>query len=424
MSAPAPDTTSPLRRGRLGRPRAGFTAFALTAIAGLAVAAGVALTDGEWERSGPPIQVASWAPYWQPDIALASFQANARLFSDVSIVAFSTQDGRTISAYPQLAADALTRFRDATGGAGVKLIATIFDESPAGAVAAVLADPVARAAHVQAIVDIVDGDAFDGVDLDYENFAFVDGRDTWATTRPNWIAFLGELAAALDPLDKLLIVSVPPVYDGGQTDASGYWVYDYASMGAIVDRIRVMAYDFNVAGGQPGPIAPIDWVQRLVDAITDLVPPEKVDLGIPMYGYDWFESVAGICPVEQQPENRAMSTVRAARTIAERGLTPTWDPTTSEYSFAYVDTLNGADAAGAPVTCSVNRRVHYLDATAIHRRAWIAHRSDLHGVVLWALGNDDPLTWEGLSAARRGEQFWNDPLLAGTVPAGTVPAGT
>ena len=33
--------------------------------------------------------------------------------------------------------------------------------------------------------------------VDYETFAFSDGRDTWATTRPNWIAFLGELADRL-----------------------------------------------------------------------------------------------------------------------------------------------------------------------------------------------------------------------------------
>jgi spore germination protein YaaH len=290
--------------------------------------------------------------------------------------------------------------------------------------ASILADPALRSAHVQTIVDLVTngggGDGFGGVDLDYETFAFSDGRDTWATTRPNWIAFLTELADRLRPLGKQLIVSVPPVYDDGQTDASGYWVYDYAAMGEVVDRIRVMAYDYSYAGGEPGPIAPIEWVRSLVDAITDLVPPEKIDLGIPTYGYDWVVSVSGVCPPDQQPTSRAMSTVRAARTVAERGITPIWDPVTEERSFDYVDTLSGNDSGGTPVSCTVTRTVRYLDAVAIHRRAWVAYRNDLHGVALWALGNDDPLTWEGLRAARRGEQRWNEPtepdLATASVP--------
>jgi spore germination protein YaaH len=116
-----------------------------------------------------------------------------------------------------------------------------------------------------------------------------------------------------------------------------------------------------------------------------------------------------------------MSTVRAARTVAERGIVPEWDPETMERRFDYVDTLTGADSAGTPVSCTVNRRVHYLDAVAIHRRAWIAHRNDLHGVALWALGNDDPLTWDGLRAARLGVETWNDPL-ATTATSAAVPA--
>jgi spore germination protein YaaH len=388
--------------------RTGLFATAALIVAVVAAAAAFSSTRDTWERRGPPIRVASWAPYWQPETALASFTDNSDLFADVSLVAYSALDATTIVTYDGLPDGTKETYRRATSAAGVPFVATIFDDSPSGTMAAVFADPTQRSAHVRTIVDLVVAGGYDGVDIDYEKFAFSDPRSTWATTRPNWIAFLTELDAALDPLGKLLIVAVPPVYDGGQTDASGYWVYDYAAMGAIVDRIRVMAYDYSYAGGSPGPIAPVEWVRGLVSAITELVPPEKVDLGIPTYGYDWVLSVEGVCPPDQTPETRAMSTVRAARTVAERGITPRWDPVTEERSFDYVDTLSGTDSAGTPVSCTVNRRVHYLDATAVHRRAWIAHRSDLHGVALWALGNDDALTWEGLRAARRGEADWGD----------------
>ncbi len=50
--------------------------------------------------------------------------------------------------------------------------------------AGILADPAQRARHVDALVDFAaDGD-YDGMDIDYEQFAFADGRESWAATRP------------------------------------------------------------------------------------------------------------------------------------------------------------------------------------------------------------------------------------------------
>lgn len=407
-----PESTPPRRRARSSPlPVALIGAAAIAVI----VAVGLARPRDPWERSGPPLTVTSWAPYWQPDTALASFTANSDMFADVSVVAYSARGVDSIVTYEQLPATTLDSYRAATAPTGVPLIATIFDDSPAGTMAAILADPAQRAVHVDTIVALVTAGGFAGVDLDYEKFAFADGRDTWATTRPNWIAFLTELGARLDRLGAQLIVSVPPVYDGGQTGDSGYWVYDYAAMGEVVDRIRIMTYDWSVAGGDPGPIAPIDWVADVVEATSELVDPAKLDLGIPVYGYDWVVAVTGACPADQQPETRAISTVRAARLTAERGIVPTWDETTAERRFDYVDTLSGLDAAGAPTTCTVERTVRYLDATAVHRRAWLAHRGDFHGVALWALGNDDDETWQALRAARLGEQTWE-----GSVPTATT----
>ena len=392
----------------------------------LAGALGFAMTRDTWSRSGPPIQVSSWAPYWQPDAALASFTANSEMFADLSVVAYSARGVDQVVPYESLESTMIPTYRSATATVGVPLIATVFDDTDAGVMAGILADPASRTQHVQALETLVtsggpDGLGFDGLDLDYEKFAFSDGRDTWPTTSPNWIAFLGELSTALHAQGKELIVSVPPIYgDGGPSD-SGYWVYDYASMGPLVDRIRVMAYDYSIANGQPGPIAPIQWVRDLVDAITALVPPGKVDLGIPTYGYDWVLGVQGTCPADQQPESKAMSTQRAARTVTERGITPIWDAENEERTFDYVDTLTGADATGATVTCTVSRTVRYLDAVAVQGRAYIAHRNDLHGVALWALGNDDPLTWDGLRAARLGQETWGDISTPTTIAPTVAP---
>ena len=359
---------------------------------------------GRWKRSGPPITVSSWAPYWQADSALASFNANAAVFGDVSMFGYFTDAAGSVKPYATMDPNApLVLKRDARA-AGVEFVASIIDATKPREMAAILADPATRAVHVDAVTRFaIAGDA-DGVDLDYENFAFNDGKATWAATRPNWIAFLTELSRSLHASNKTLTVSVPPVYDNKRTDDSGYWVYDYAAMGKIVDHIRVMAYDFSTSA--PGPIAPLDWVTRVVAATRSMVPRERIILGLPVYGYDWVVNTVGVCPVDNKPRRKNLSTKSAAELAASKGIAPTWDVAKAERTFAYAETVTGRDAVGVPTSCTANRMVWYADAQAVHQRAWLAERQDLAGIALWSLGNDDASVWQGIAAARADLAQW------------------
>ena len=55
-------------------------------------------------------------------------------------------------------------------------VPAVRDGMPARAMAALLADPAQRAAHVAALVDLVESNGYAGIDLDYEQFALADGR--------------------------------------------------------------------------------------------------------------------------------------------------------------------------------------------------------------------------------------------------------
>src|SRR5690606_163611 len=128
----------------------------------------------------------------------------------------------------------------------VALVPSIRDEMRGGEMAAILADPSARTAHVETLVEFARELDADGLDLDYEQFAFADGRASWAATRPNWVAFVEQLATALHADGRTLTVTIPPVYDDGSTGDSGYWVYDHGAIAAHVDAIRIMGYDYSV----------------------------------------------------------------------------------------------------------------------------------------------------------------------------------
>ena len=153
-----------------------------------------------------------------------------------------------------------------------------------------------------------------------------------------WVAFVSALADALHAEGKLLAVTVPPMYDADYDSSSGYWVYDYAAMGKSVDILRIMAYDYSV--GSPGPIAPLGWVQKVASFAATQLPPGKVQLGIPVYGRNWYVGKTGKCPVGQTINNGnySMTSGGALASLAKDGVAPdqvTRDAASGELSVSY-----------------------------------------------------------------------------------------
>ena len=151
--------------------------------------------------------VSGWLPYWMTTPArpagVANAVANADLISEVMPFWYSAVAGGpagvTIRTNPNFG-NAASNIAWATGqlrGAGLRILPAIADSSGKGTMGATLADPAKRALHIADIVNLVTTTDSDGIDLDYEIFAFSDGRASWAATQPNWTAFVNELSAAL-----------------------------------------------------------------------------------------------------------------------------------------------------------------------------------------------------------------------------------
>ena len=336
--------------------------------------------------------VHAWAPYWAMEESAPQLDERANVFHAISPFPFHARGVTIIGDDSEAGAD-FDEFIDDAQGRGIPVIPTIVDSTAPGVMAGVLADPAERAAHVEAIAGFAaDGD-YDGVDIDYENFAFEDGRDTWATTRPNWVAFVEELGTRLHADGRTLTVSLPWIIDDERTDDSGYWVYDYAGIAPFVDVIRIMAYDYST--DEPGPMAPLDWVEDIVDAATEAAGgPEKLVLGIPLYGRNWVIATDGECP-EGTPDRQDIRLVNVDERIAERSASPTFDPVTGESSFTYdVDFPEGA----TDPECTQTRQVNYMDAEGAQLRMQLSVDRGLLGVSLFAFGYDDEALWQGVAA--------------------------
>ena len=275
---------------------------------------------------------------------------------------------------------------------GLKLIPTITDGTDKLVLSAYLAKPEIRTTIVKSIVDLVNKYSFDGIDLDFEGFAFVDGNTTWPKTAPNWVLFVKELSIALRAQQKLLSISAPYAFNPAEKQ-KGYYVYSWAEIASSIDRLRIMTYDYSVA--KAGPIGPISWTEKTLQYAISIMPASKVFIGLPGYGRDWITGVTGTCPTTAPPGLKAgakAATFRmnyaAAKAVIDQAV-PTFDAKSSEATYSYQQTFNGLTAKGAATACTVNRTVWYQNDRSYLERMNLVAKYRLGGAALWTLGMED-----------------------------------
>jgi hypothetical protein len=276
--------------------------------------------------------------------------------------------------------------------AGLQVIPTMTDGTDKLVLSGYLANATTRATLVKTITELVMKNNFDGIDLDYEGFAFVDGNDTWSKTAPRWVAFIKELSTSLHANKKLLSVSTPYLYDPKEKQ-KGYFVYAWADIASSIDRLRIMTYDYSVA--KPGPMGPLAWTEKTIVYALSVMSASKIFVGLPGYGRDWITSVNGKCPTSAPPGligGAKASTFKMNYAVAKAaidGAVATFDEKYSEATYNYTQSYNGLSATGASTACTVNRTVWYQNARSYADRMALVAKYRLGGAAIWTLGMEE-----------------------------------
>ena len=276
--------------------------------------------------------------------------------------------------------------------AGLQIIPTMTDGTAKLVLSEYLSNAATRTTIVNTIVDLVVKNNFDGIDLDYEGFAFVDGNTTWTKTAPRWVALVKELSVALHAKNKLLSVSTPYLYDPKEKQ-KGYFVYAWADIASSIDRLRIMTYDYSVA--KPGPMGPLSWTEKTIQYAISIMSASKVYIGLPGYGRDWITSVKGKCPTSAPPgliggaKAATFKMNYADAKAAIDGAIPTYNEQFGEATYNYTQTYNGLSATGASTACTVNRTVWYQNARSFAARMALVGKYRLGGAAMWTLGMEE-----------------------------------
>ncbi len=385
----------------------------------LAAVLGLSLTSSAFADSPPSRIVSGWIPYWMSSQSapqgINNAVANSDLFVDVSPFWYSATKGGPNgvkvgfnSNFGNAAANsawALGQLR----AAGIPVIPAMTDATGKNTMANLLADPARRSAHVAEIVNIVMSNNYDGIDLDYETFAFTDGSASWDKTQPNWTAFVTELGTALKAQGKQLVVTIPPPcsMSSNCSARTGYYVYNMIGIAPFVDRIRIMAYDYSLSG----PLAPYNWVRAIVAYSVSVVDPAKIQIGVPTYGRFWTErkangsyNLSGVCPSSSSGGSEKAAydslTARGSMTdadipafIAKQGGVAVWDDTSKEFSFRYNKVLNWTDSSGAAQTCTAPKILRFGGPEGVLARTQLVGEFGINAAAYWTIGGDNPAQW-------------------------------
>ena len=319
------------------------------------------------------LALGGWIVPWQHDAGVASVAQSRGAVGDVFLFAARLD----ADALPVLDARARSwrETVDAARSGGARVWLTIVNDRVTGsappvlkdaeAVHRVLSDPGLGQRHRAALVALAKQLEADGIDVDFENLASAE-RD--AFTR-----FARALAADARAAGLALSITVQP--KTGPSSSRGPGAMDWAALCGTADRVQVMLYNEHNASTEPGAIAGLAWIDRVIDYGLSVCPASKLVPVIKVSGMDWGPRDA---VWRTHTDVAAIVARERPRAHRERFNRVPW--------FVY----RGADGRHV---------VYFEDATSLAAKADRLRRRGLTSLVLWSLGSQDPEAIAKISAA-------------------------
>lgn len=139
-------------------------------------------------------------------------------------------------------------------------------------------DPVVQENLIDNLLVTVREKGYTGVDVDFE---YIRAED-----REPYAGFVRNLTTRMNAEGYTVSVALAPKVSADQPGLL-YEGVDYALLGEIANSVLLMTYEWGYTYGPPMAVAPINKVREVLDFAVTVIPPNKIDMGIPNYGYDW-----------------------------------------------------------------------------------------------------------------------------------------
>lgn len=179
------------------------------------------------------------------------------------------------------------------------------------------------------LLGVMQEKGYQGVDIDFEYIL--------ASDRDSFTDFVRRVAERMRANGYQTSVALAPKTSADQAGLL-YEGKDYAALGEAADHVLLMTYEWGYTYGPPMAVAPINQVRRVVEYAVTEIPAEKINLGIPNYGYDWP------LPYERGVTRATtIGNVQAVQIATTQGAVIEFDETAMSPYFTYVDRASGVE---------------------------------------------------------------------------------
>lgn len=225
-------------------------------------------------------------------------------------------------------------------------------------ISAVINNPSVKNTLIDNLVITVSEKGFQGVDIDFE-YILAEDRIAFAD-------FVRDVRIAINQLGYPVTVALAPKTSDNQPGLL-YEGKDYALLGEAADEVLLMTYEWGYTYSEPMAVAPINNVRRVVEYALTRIPHEKINLGIPNYGYDWP------LPYEKGVTRATtIGNIEAITIAANNGAEIQFDETAMSPFFTYIN--NG-----------ISHEVWFEDVRSMQTKFNLVEEYDLHGMGYWQI---------------------------------------
>jgi cellulose synthase/poly-beta-1,6-N-acetylglucosamine synthase-like glycosyltransferase/spore germination protein YaaH/peptidoglycan/xylan/chitin deacetylase (PgdA/CDA1 family) len=226
-----------------------------------------------------------------------------------------------------------------------------------------LTNPVAQQRLIFELRSTLQQYHFQGVNVDFENLDPQDDR--------LYVPFLQRLKTSFAPAH----LSVSADLEVNDRAAA----LDWRAVSSICDFVIVMAYNENgETTKMPGPIASMNWYRRQVQRAVEVIPHDKLVIGLANFALDWADDRDYADPMSYQG---ALVTAGTYRVNEKPENIVDFDDVEMNPTFWYVDDEHK------------QHEVWMLDAVTAANQWLVAQNYGVRGIGVWVLGSTDPSIW-------------------------------
>ncbi|MFC1727368.1 glycosyl hydrolase family 18 protein [Patescibacteria group bacterium] len=305
-------------------------------------------------------QYFAWIPGWEETRAIESLNKVGNNLQAISPVWYRLETSGEIVPIKTNQKEIILKLAQ---DMGLKVMPTVFNEFDSQSVTNLLTDQFLQEQLVTKLIDLAQENGYQGWDLDWEE---IDRADNERFS--NFVRFLAE---ELHKNDLLLSVTVH-AQTGQLDDWDGSKGQNWLKLGQRADQIRIMAYDFHHSGTEPGPVTPSGKLRAVIGFALSQIPKEKIVLGLPTYGYDWWEKGAW-----------SLQYTEAIKVITDnRGH---WQYDSQEMA-----------VTGQYVFENQKHQLWFENAQSIVAKINLATDLGVRNFIFWSLGGEDQDLWENI----------------------------